>query len=249
METVTQLKETLLDLICLSEKKSEGPLPFFRPRSRGYVKKKTKTNCPYSKEFLEDLYINQKLTRRQISEQLGISHNKLNNWFICLDIRLPEEELAIRVNGQDREHVMKFKRTQVRRQQQLAHKNTHKQYGYVLLYNPSHPFANNYGYNQEHRYVIESYLHRFLTLDEVVHHIDLDRSNNKIENLAMFPSDTEHISFHREVERWGFYLCGFRKKKPDSVIRFKQQVLWGGNWIDFLDIEALIKQKLKRKGF
>lgn len=248
METVTQLKETLLDLICLSEKKNEGPFPIARMKSRGYVKKKTKTDCPYSKEFLEDRYIKQKLTRKQLAAELDVNVRKLDHWFSCLDIRLPDEELAARVNGQSREQVMKFKRLHIRRQQQLAHKNTHKQYGYVLLYNPSHPFANNYGYNQEHRYVIESYLHRFLTLDEVVHHIDKDRSNNKIENLALFPSDNEHMWFHRMVEEWGFYLCGFCKKKPDSVIRFKQQVLWGGNWIDSIDIEALIKQNLKRKG-
>ncbi len=247
METVNQLSQNLLDAICFYGKGNDGPFPILRVRSRGYVKKKTKTNCPYTKEFLEDLYIKKKMSRKQVAKKLRATDSQINNWFSCLDIRLPEEELALRVNGQSREQVMTFKRQQVRRQQQLAHNNTHRQYGYVLLYNPSHPYANNYGYNQEHRYRIEAYLHRFLTSDEVVHHIDKDRANNKIENLALFFDDREHMSFHRTIEEWGFYLCGFTGKKPDSKIKFRNKVLWGGKWIDSIDIEALIKKNLKEK--
>ena len=34
----------------------------------------------------------------------------------------------------------------------------------------------------------------------VVHHIDSDNTNNRLDNLAVFASQAEHISFHRGGE-------------------------------------------------
>src|SRR5688572_21095032 len=42
---------------------------------------------------------------------------------------------------------------------------------YVMIYDPNHPRAyRNSGYISEHRLVMEQYLKRYLTDDEVVHH-------------------------------------------------------------------------------
>jgi len=68
--------------------------------------------------------------------------------------------------------------------------------GYVLIYNPNHPFCNSAGYIHEHRLVMEKHLGRYLTKKEVVHHINRLRHDNHIDNLVLFPSNVAHMKFH-----------------------------------------------------
>jgi len=68
-------------------------------------------------------------------------------------------------------------------------------YGYILIYKQDYPFTvNNYVF--EHRLVMEKHLGRYLTKEEVVHHIDFNRENNNINNLHLFPNHSEHINYH-----------------------------------------------------
>lgn len=53
------------------------------------------------------------------------------------------------------------------------------------------------GYVMEHRLVMEKHLGRFLTPEEVVHHVDEDGGNNAIENLRVM-SKTEHDALHSQ---------------------------------------------------
>ncbi len=68
--------------------------------------------------------------------------------------------------------------------------------GYVYIKRKNHPFANKSGNIREHRVVIEGHLGRYLTKEEIVHHIDFDKSNNKLENLHLFKNRCEHIKYH-----------------------------------------------------
>lgn len=72
--------------------------------------------------------------------------------------------------------------------------------GYILLLRPGHPFADKYGYVQEHRLVMEELLDRFLRPEEVVHHINGDPADNRIENLRLFSSNADHLEYHRRQE-------------------------------------------------
>ncbi len=49
---------------------------------------------------------------------------------------------------------------------------------------------------QVHRLVFEKYAERKLTKQEVVHHIDGDKSNNHIFNLMLFPTKSAHAKYH-----------------------------------------------------
>ena len=64
--------------------------------------------------------------------------------------------------------------------------------GYVLVLTPDHPCADRHGYVREHRLVMESHLGRYLEPREVVHHINHDRSDNRLENLRLYSSNGEH---------------------------------------------------------
>ena len=52
----------------------------------------------------------------------------------------------------------------------------------------------------EHILVMESYLGRFISRDEVVHHINHIRDDNRIENLQLM-SFKDHAGLHMK-ERW-----------------------------------------------
>ena len=66
-----------------------------------------------------------------------------------------------------------------------------KQHGYVLVRKIDHPYANSLGYVREHRLVMEKQLGRFLEPNEIVHHINHNRSDNRPKNLQLF-SKSEH---------------------------------------------------------
>ena len=72
---------------------------------------------------------------------------------------------------------------------------TIKKGNYLYGLVPSHPKATKNGYVLEHRLQIEKKLGRFLNSDEVVHHKDEDKHNNKIENLEVM-SRAEHTRLH-----------------------------------------------------
>jgi hypothetical protein len=87
------------------------------------------------------------------------------------------------------------------------------QEGYVKIFSPDHPFKDANQYVYEHRLVMEKKLGRYLTKEEVVHHIDGDKLNNNIENLELFESAQSHKAFHKKIDKentgWanGFDKC------------------------------------------
>lgn len=64
--------------------------------------------------------------------------------------------------------------------------------GYIMIKQRDHPNANARGYVFEHRLIMEKKLGRYLTIDEVVHHLDGNKMNNDINNLIMM-SQSEHL--------------------------------------------------------
>ena len=54
----------------------------------------------------------------------------------------------------------------------------------------------------EHVYIVETFLNRKLT-KEVVHHDNFDKTFNNISNLTLFPNQTAHAKFHRQIRQFG----------------------------------------------
>lgn len=65
--------------------------------------------------------------------------------------------------------------------------------GYILEKTPDHPRANRSGYVRQHRLVMERELGRHLLPTEVVDHRNGDQSDNRIENLRLFASNSDHL--------------------------------------------------------
>jgi hypothetical protein len=69
-------------------------------------------------------------------------------------------------------------------------------HGYVLVWVPGHPMTRGHGYIAEHRLVMAETLGRNLGPQEVVHHINGNRDDNRVENLQVFASQAQHIRHH-----------------------------------------------------
>lgn len=58
-----------------------------------------------------------------------------------------------------------------------------------------HPNATKYGYVLAHRIIMENHLGRILNCNEIVHHVNHDKKDNRIENLEVM-TDKEHATLH-----------------------------------------------------
>lgn len=84
---------------------------------------------------------------------------------------------------------------------------------YVCIYDPSHPSANSTGYVHEHRVVAERAMGRRLKRNEVVHHIDGDKANNRNDNLLIC-SVKYHSWLHARMCLIYQYVMFNREDKP-----------------------------------
>ena len=72
--------------------------------------------------------------------------------------------------------------------------------GYISIFCPDHPNATKDGHVLEHVLIMERAIGRYLEKDEVVHHKNHIRDDNRLENLELM-TFREHARLHMN-ERW-----------------------------------------------
>ncbi len=76
-------------------------------------------------------------------------------------------------------------------------------------------------YHRLSRAIVEKKICRKILPNEVVHHLDHDRSNNHLDNLHIFNSQSKHIKYHRMKEGWLVKEWGVKhflgRKKTEAI--------------------------------
>jgi len=80
--------------------------------------------------------------------------------------------------------------------------------GYVWVHSPQHPFKDARNNVLEHRLVVERHIGRHLSREEVVHHVNETKDDNRPENLIAFSSKSAHVRFHKSPSN----------VRPDEII-------------------------------
>ncbi len=97
----------------------------------------------------------------------------------------------------------------------LQGKHRYSSDGYTYIRDNTHPNRNSNNYVAEHMKVMSEHLKRSIKENEIIHHIDLDKSNNKLNNLYLFKNKSEHNKSHWSIN----YLT--KELLNKGAIRFK----------------------------
>lgn len=73
---------------------------------------------------------------------------------------------------------------------------------YIEVYTTTHPRRGTRNYMYEHIIVMEKHIGRYLEPGEVVHHINGNKIDNRIENLLLL-TNSEHIALHAKLKKEG----------------------------------------------
>lgn len=172
-----------------------------------------------SREILYELYIIRGKPMHEIAEELGIAVGTVYNYLNKYEIQTRNkgqafEELKRRgwkYPQSAKETISKSNKgrkfsEETRKKMSIADKEGgigHKKKrsdGYICIYFPDHPKSTKDGYIMEHDLIMECLIGRHLGDNEVVHHKNKIRDDNRKENLQLM-TKSEHASLHLK-ERW-----------------------------------------------
>lgn len=170
-------------------------------------------------EELRRLYEVEKLGVKDIAAQIGATYNGTLN--------------ALGRAGIQRVARGRQRRGPYQNRTQYARRTTLN--GYHSEYCPDHPRAKKRGqYVPSHVLVVEKAIGRYLVDGEVVHHINLVKRDNRVENLAVL-NNHWHAKAHEYMEHIASFLCGLTDIRPEAL-DFGAPVFWGGRYVTSVDL-------------
>lgn len=164
-----------------------------------------------TKEFFENQYLKEKKSLREIGLLIGKSQVSVSRYFKKFGIQTRPFSTKGLQTFLGKKHSEKTK--EKLRQQHLGKKLSPEHRDKVIqTLNHSHGEANNYWrggksvregyvlirvgrkYIKEHRLVMEKYLGRKLSEEEIIHHRNENKQDNRVENLEL----TNHVDHGKE---------------------------------------------------
>ncbi len=159
-----------------------------------------------SKEELENLYYSG-YSMREIGEKLNMATGKIHKYIHVYNIiprerinEITKEKISKAQKGnkyalgckRTKEHIEKI--SLANKIKGIGHKKKTKN-GYIKIFFPSHPKSTKDGFILEHDLIMECNIGRWLKDDEVVHHKNRIKNDNRIENLELM-TRSEHARLH-----------------------------------------------------
>lgn len=172
-------------------------------------------NTPGFDEFIIKAYCEDKRSMKDIADEVGCSAAAIHGHIHRLNIpprkrndyeptekcREAWREIGRRSKGRKASDETKKKLSEFRKGKRLrddyefgGHEKKRND-GYVCVYVPDHPSATADGMVMKHRLIMEHEIGRYLTNNEVVHHKNKIRDDNRLENLQLMTAH-DHMSMH-----------------------------------------------------
>lgn len=145
-----------------------------------------------------------KLPVRHIAKNLGVPYSRAYTAVKRFGIKIPmrngyiftEESRKAKSIAQKAAYKKKYPEGRFGDSSPRWQGGRHKQKsGYVIVYAPGHPRSGRYNRTFEHIVVAEKTIGRYLTKDEVVHHLNGDKQDNRPENLEVLLRK-DHVHAH-----------------------------------------------------
>lgn len=187
-------------------------------RAYGIKKREEYAMVTITPEELRHLYIDKQMPARSIAVRLGCSRQAIEARIIEFGLTLTKAQITERT----------------KRANPRGYERKRTGDGYVFIWQPGHPMCVN-GYVLEHRLLAEKAVGRYLTKEEQVHHINMIKLDNRIENLAVLPSRADHHRLHKYMERVAAYLTMPGAIRPEPLA-FGLEVFWGGKYVTSIDL-------------
>jgi uncharacterized protein (DUF1330 family) len=153
------------------------------------------------KKNLERDYLKDKMTIAKIAGKYKCSRNAIRLKLIHFDIPIRSHSEALKLMWEKDESWNK--KMKLRKKMSGKHNHSYKKgrinhEGYILILLHDYTGKKYKNYVLEHRSVMEKHLGRYLTENEIIHHINNNKSDNRIENLKLF-TRSSHLKFHQEA--------------------------------------------------
>ena len=176
-----------------------------------------------SKEELTKLYYEQEYSLEMIAKKYGKSIGSVNYWFRKYDIprRSHKEANILRDKLLRRDYTFLFERSPAEHPNWKGGRRINCA-GYVELRIPEHPRARKNGYVFEHLIVAEQHYGE-ITKDYVIHHINGNKQDNRIENLMVL-TQKEHIEIIPNLVKENNELKQKVKKLEDEIKKLRDAI-------------------------
>lgn len=152
---------------------------------------------PFTEDQLHRDYVTLGMSQVEIASKYGTTQKVV--WRAMRKMKIPTRKAAKRNQSGTANSFWKGGRVLVAKAKRQRGERAEFGNGYFYLLLPDHPNANASGYVAEHIAVWTDHAGRPLRDGEMVHHINLNKHDNRIENLAMTTA-SEHAVWHAQLE-------------------------------------------------